>query len=40
MNYPLDIANDIAKLKEQKELLLKELEKVIIEIAKLEEKEN
>ena len=37
MNRPQNIATDIAKLKEQKELLLKELEKVIVEIAKLEE---
>lgn len=36
MNYPLNIASDIAKLKEKKELLLKELEEVIIKIAELE----
>lgn len=38
MVYPVNVADDIAKLKEKKELLLKELEKVIVEIAKLEEK--
>lgn len=37
MIKPINIASDIAKLKEQKEMLLKELEKVIVEIAKLEE---
>lgn len=37
MHWPVDIATDIAKLKEQKEVLLKELEKVIIAIAKYEE---
>ena len=36
MHWPINIANDLAKLKEKKELLLKELEEVIIEIAKLE----
>lgn len=38
MYWPLNIADEIAKLKEKKELILKELEKIIVEIAKLEEK--
>ena len=36
MLWPVNIANDIAKLKEKKEVLLKELEEVIIKIAELE----
>lgn len=38
MVWPTNIADEIAKLKEKKELVLKELEKIIVEIAKLEEK--
>lgn len=38
MHRPQNIATDLAQLKEKKELLLKELEKIIIEIAKIEEK--
>ena len=40
MNYPLNIATDLAKLKEQKKFLLKELEKVIVAIAKIENEEK
>lgn len=40
MFYPLNIATDLAKLKEQKEMLLKELEKVIVAIAKIENEEK
>ena len=36
MYWPQNIATDVAKLKEKKELLLKELEEVIIKIAELE----
>lgn len=40
MHYPLNIATDLAKLKEKKELLLKELEEVIVAIAKIENEEK
>lgn len=40
MHRPVNIATDLAKLKEKKELLLKELEEVIVEIAKLEKEEK
>lgn len=36
MLYPVNIASDIAKLKEKKELILKELEEIIVKIAELE----
>jgi hypothetical protein len=36
MLYPVNIASDIAKLKEKKEVLLKELEEIIVKIAELE----
>ena len=40
MHRPQNIATDLAQLKEKKELLLKELEEVIIAIAKLENEEK
>ena len=40
MYIPLNIATDLAKLKEKKELLLKELEEIIIAIAKIENEEK
>jgi hypothetical protein len=40
MHRPLNIATDLSKLKEKKELLLKELEEVIVAIAKIENEEK